>query len=452
MLAGAAASASRTYLPRAPRSAALTFWLSAAIAALLAGCGAPNGKPETIRFWAMGREGEVVQELVPEFEREHPGVRVLVQQLPWSAAHEKLLTSFVGRSTPDIAQLGNTWISEFAALGALEPLDARLGPGQAIDSTAFFPGIWRTNLIDGTCYGVPWYVDTRLLFYRRDLLEAAGYDSLPGTWDEWREAMRAIRRLGGADRYAIFLPVNEWVPPVVLGLQAGSPLLAGDATRGAFRQPEFRRAFTFYLDLFREGLAPSIGNNEIANLYQEFARGYFAMYITGPWNLGEFRRRLPAGLQDAWATAPLPGPDGPDSGVSTAGGSSLVLFRDGSRKEAAWQLIAYLSRPETQLRFWELTGDLPARVEAWSDSALVSDPHTAAFGRQLRRVVPTPTVPEWELIATRVQERAEQAIRGAVVPESALALLDRDAERILEKRRWLLERRGDGNDGHDTRP
>jgi len=248
-----AAFVSRLHPSRVPEAAGLILWLCAAITALLAGCGAQSGKPETIRFWAMGREGEVVQELVPEFEREHPGVRVLVQQLPWSAAHEKLLTSFVGRSTPDIAQLGNTWISEFAALGALEPLDPRLGPGRAIDSTAFFPGIWRTNLIDGTCYGIPWYVDTRLLFYRRDLLAAAGYDSLPGTWEEWRESMRAIRRLGGPDRYAIFLPVNEWVPPVVLGLQAGSPLLSEGATRGAFRQPEFRRAFAFYLDLFREG-------------------------------------------------------------------------------------------------------------------------------------------------------------------------------------------------------
>ena len=418
-------------------------WVALLSSPLFGGCGGRSESPTTLRFWAMGREGEVVQELVPAFEREHPGVKVMVQQLPWSAAHEKLLTSFVGRSTPDLAQLGNTWISEFAALGALEPLDGRIGPAAAIDSVAFFPGIWRTNLVEGVCYGIPWYVDTRLLFYRRDLLAAAGYDSMPATWEGWLAAMREIKRRGGSDRYAIFLPVNEWVPPVVLGLQAGSPLLDRDATVGAFRQPEFRRAFTFYLDLFREGLAPPIGNNEIANLYQEFARGYFAMYITGPWNLGEFRRRLPAELQDAWATAPLPGPEGSASGVSTAGGSSLVVFRGSEQKEAAWQLIEFLSRPETQLRFWELTGDLPARVEAWGDSALSVDPHTRAFGRQLRHVAPTPTVPEWELIATRVQERAEQASRGAVEPESALALLDRDAWTILEKRRWLMERRSD---------
>jgi multiple sugar transport system substrate-binding protein len=252
--------------------------------------------------------------------------------------------------------------------------------------------------------------------------------------------MQAIRRRGGADRYAIFLPINEWLAPVVLGLQAGSPLLSDGATRGAFRGPEFRRAFDFLLGLYRDKLAPPVSNNEIANMYQEFARGYFAMYITGPWNLGEFRRRLPPELQNAWAVAPLPGPTPGVAGLSTAGGSSLVIFRESKHQAAAWELVAYLSRPDVQLKFFELTGDLPARTEAWTDPRLTGDPNLAAFGRQLRNVTPTPKIPEWELIATRVQERVELAVRGALSPDSTLALLDRDAERILAKRRWMMEK------------
>src|SRR5262244_566764 len=91
-----------------------------------AGCGSPS-RDAVVRFWAMGREGEVVRELLPEFERTHPGIRVEAQQLPWTAAHEKLLTAFAGDATPDVCQLGNTWIPEFAALKALEPLDGRVG-------------------------------------------------------------------------------------------------------------------------------------------------------------------------------------------------------------------------------------------------------------------------------------------------------------------------------------
>jgi multiple sugar transport system substrate-binding protein len=250
--------------------------------------------------------------------------------------------------------------------------------------------------------------------------------------------MHAVKRVAGPGNYAIFLPFNEWPPPAILGLQAGSPLLAADATRGAFSQPPFRRAFDFYLSLFADGLAPPISNTEISNLYQEFARGYFSLYITGPWNIGEFRRRLPPDLQDDWGTAPLPGPEGP--GVSLAGGSSLVLFRRSESKPAAWALIEYLSRPEQQNRFRELTGNLPARVEAWSDPALAGDPHLGAFRDQLQRVVSTPKLPEWELIATRLQERVERAVRGGAAPDSVLRDFDRDIDRILDKRRWLRQR------------
>ena len=396
------------------------------------------GGTATLRFWAMGREGEVVQELTRDFEAQHPGVRVQVQQIPWTAAHEKLLTSHVGRSSPDIAQLGNTWISEFAALRALEPLDEFIAASATLDSAAYFPGIWDTNRIGPHVYGIPWYVDTRVLFYRKDLLAQAGYDSIPATWAEWRRAMVAVKAVVGPDRYPMFLPLNEWPPPTILGLQAGSPLLADDATRGAFSGPEFRHAFEFYTGLYRDKLAPPITGNEISNLYQEFERGYIAMYITGPWNVGEFRRRLPAAKQNTWATAPLPGPDGP--GVSLAGGSSLVLFGRSKHKRAAWQLIEFLSQPAQQSRFRVLTGDLPARVEAWQDSALARDPQMHAFRAQLERVVSTPKLPEWELIATRLQERVELAVRGGVPPDSALALLDRDVERILEKRRWMRAR------------
>lgn len=411
------------------------------VALLAIACSGSEEGRETIRFWAMGREGEVVQELVRDFERENPDVAVEVQQIPWSAAHEKLLTAHVGDSTPDVAQLGNTWIGEFAALRALEPLGLWIDRSEGIGRTAFFDGIWETNVIDDEPYGIPWYVDTRVLFYRKDILAEAGYDEMPGTWSEWRRAMESVKRLGGEERYALFLPTNEFTQPIIFGLQAGSTLLAENDTRGAFTAPPFREAFRFLIGLYEDRLAPPVGNTEIANLYTEFARGYFAMYISGPWNLGEFERRLPENLQDSWATAPLPGPDGIETGVSLAGGASLVLFRASESKEAAWRLVEYLSAPERQIRFYRLTGDLPARREAWEDPDLAGNERVRAFGEQLKRVVATPKIPEWEQIATRVMIRAEEAIRGAALPDSALAALDRDADRILEKRRWLLKKK-----------
>jgi multiple sugar transport system substrate-binding protein len=407
---------------------------------LLAGCrSAPTNQVE-LRFWAMGREGEVVQQLMPEFERLHPGVRVRVQQIPWSAAHEKLLTAFVGGAMPDVFQVGSTWIPELVALGALAPLDARLAAA-ALPRDDFFAGILDANVIDDRTWGLPWYVDTRLFFYRSDVLREAGWDEAPSDWRGWRAALERIKARGGPSRYAILLPVSEWQPPVILALQRGARLLRDGDTYGDFQSSEFRAAFTFYLDFFRSGLAPASAEGQIANLYQDFGDGFFSVYITGPWNLGEFATRLPAALQDAWTTAPMPSPDdsgGP--GISIAGGSSLAISSGSPHADAAWQLVEFLADAGRQLEFYRLTGDLPARRSAWQAGRLADAPRVAAFWQQLAHVRTPPKIPEWERIASTITRYAEAAVRGDLSIDDALAGLDRDVDRILAKRRWLLER------------
>ncbi|MFN8650799.1 MAG: sugar ABC transporter substrate-binding protein [Gemmatimonadales bacterium] len=411
--------------------------------ALLAGaCGRPEPADE-LRFWAFGREGEVVQTLVAEFEREQPGIPIRVQQIPWSAAHEKLLTAFVGNASPDLVAMGNTWVPEQVTLGALAPLDSLVASTPDMSPAGHFPGIWATNVVGGQLYGIPWYVDTRVVFYRTDLLARAGYPTFPTTWESWRESMRKVADQGGPGHYGIYLPLNEWPPLVILGLQGGSPLIT-PAAYGAFADSGYRRSFEFLLSLYRDKLAPPVSNTEVANLYQEFARGTFAMYITGPWNIGEFRRRLPAELQDKWSTAPMPGPSGP--GVSLAGGSSLVILKSSPHKARAWALMRYLSRPEVQVKFYQLTGDLPARQESWNDPVLANDREARAFRDQLARAVPTPMVPEWEEVTTKVMDQTEVAVRGGVTPAAALAALDAEVNRLLERRRFLLARTARGSE------
>ena len=419
---------------------------------VLAAC-APASNPTTLKFWTFGREGEVVGELLEEFERAHPGVHVEVQNIPLTAAHEKLLTAFAGDALPDLCQLGNTWIPEFAALGALEPLSsaARFDDKEQTGAHAgfldkssirpedYFPGIWDTNVIDGTLYGVSWYVDTRLLFYRKDLLAQAGFDHPPRNWDEWRRAMAAIKKNQGADKYAIFLPLNEFEPLLNLAIQQSDPLLVDNGTRGNFESPGFRRALEFYVEAFRENWAPPMSNTQIANVWDEFGKGFFAFYITGPWNIGEFKRRLPESVQGRWSTAPLPGADGPGGGA--AGGSSFAIFRASKNKQLAWELVEFLSEVKQQQRFYTLTGDLPARRSAWEFADLANDEYTQAFRTQLELVKPTPKVPEWERSANEMQLAAERVVRGGESTDDALRALDAKIdETILAKRRALLAR------------
>ncbi len=402
------------------------------------GCGEKRDARVEVVFWAFGAEGEHVQGLIPGFEAKNPDIHVRLQMIPWTAAHEKVLTAYAGDATPDLCQWGNTWIPEMRLLEALEPLNDWVQASKVVHREGYFPGVWATNEMDSILYGIPWYVDTRVIFYRKDLLARAGFPRPPQTWTEWKQASKAIVNLHpNEEKYALLLPTTEWAPPVILGLQRGATLLSNHDTQGAFSAPEFSQAFDFYISFFRDHEAP-IGNTQVTNIYQGLAEGFFAMYISGPWNIGEFRRRMPDSLRDEWTTAPLPSPDSISPGASLAGGSSLVLFRASRHKEAAWRLVEYLEDPEQQLRFYHETGDLPARVEAWNDSSLANNVYVRAFHTQLGRVVSPPKIPEWEQIAMKVQDYADLASRGTLSVKDALAALDRDVNVILEKRRWML--------------
>jgi multiple sugar transport system substrate-binding protein len=254
--------------------------------------------------------------------------------------------------------------------------------------------------------------------------------------------MTRLREESGGRAWPILLPTDEYAQPLIFGIQKGSPLLREEGGRGAFSEPPFLEASRFYIGLFHQGLAPPVSNTQVANVYQEFDRGEIAMWITGPWNIGEFRRRIPQDRQHLWATAPLPAPREEDyPGLSWAGGSSLALFAGSPRRDEAWKLVEYLSEPEQQRRFYELSGDLPARIDAWEDPRLSADPKVAAFRQQLLRVAPMPAVMEWERISLKVAEHLEPAIRGRETIEKSLADLDAEVDRILAKRRAVRERK-----------
>ena len=162
--------------------------------------------------------------------------------------------------------------------------------------------------------------------------------------------------------------------------------------------------------MFEQGWAPKMSETQISNVWDEFFNGFYAFYLSGPWNIREFRKRQPPELEGQWGTMPLPGPDG--SGAGIAGGTSLVLFRDSPRQAQAWKLIEFLSRPDIQQRFHAMIGDLPPRRSTWEHPALAQDEFARAFRDQLERVKPTPKVLEWERIVQEMRIATERARKG----------------------------------------
>lgn len=404
-------------------------------------CSRPAGDVTTITFWGFGNEGEMVAPLIREFERRNPGIVVKMQQIPWTAAHEKLLTAFAGESTPDVCQLGNTWIPEFTVLRSLEPLKPYIDRSSSSDLADIFPGVLKTNVIDTVLYGVPWYVDTRVVYYRKDILKKAGFPEFPKTWKEIFVACERIKQQANANNavcYPFFLPTSEWVPAIALGMQSGGNFLKEKNSRGNFSGKEFSRAFSLLGELYEKEYSPS-GMQLITNLYNSFSDGLITMYITGPWNIGEFSRRIPPELQKEWMTAPLPSMDSLSPGTSLPLGTSLVMFRTSKHKEAAWKLIEFLSSTEQSIAFYRITGNLPPRQSAWKDSSLANNPYAAAFHTQLQRVDPLPPVPEWEQIVIRLQTYVEMIATRTKTPDQALKQFDGEVDVMLEKRRWIVE-------------
>ncbi len=391
-------------------------------------------------FWAMGSEGEQVGPLIKEFEKENPDIYVDLQVVPWTSAHDKLLTAFAGNALPDMCQLGNTWLPELHAVNALESLDSLIALSRTVRPDEYFSGIWETNRIGKKVYGIPWYVDTRALFYRNDLLSAAGMNHPPRNWDDLLEAAKLLTaystKMNGRRCYGIYFPVNPGLEfdEIFFAWQNGGTILKDDDCYSNVTSPSDSEAFDYYVQFFRLGYAPT-ETNATTNLYQAFASGFIDMFISGPWNMNELRNRVPY-LNGKWTVAPLPMNQ---NRAANAGGSSLVIFRDSKVKSEAWKLIEFLSRPDVQLKFYKATFDLPAVKSTWKDSTLLGNRMVSAFYEQLESARPFPRIPEWEQVTGKMGQWIETVVWGRNTLGRALEGMDRDINRVLEKRRWLRE-------------
>ncbi|HEV2599614.1 MAG TPA: extracellular solute-binding protein [Sphingopyxis sp.] len=408
-----------------------------AAAPLLSMLGACGGRGDSgLTVWAMGNEAASLPDLLKDIDWPKGAPPISVQPLPWTAAHEKLLTGFAGGSLPSVGQVGNSWIAELAAIGAIMPV-----PAHAIALLRDqFGAVTDTNRIAGRSWGVPWYVDTRLQFYRKDLFARAGYAAPPADWAGWKVALHKVKKIAGDGNFALLYPLNEYEQLTTLALSSGARMLRDEGGRGAFSDPEFKAALAFYKSIFDEGLAPRVSMAQIANVWTEFGRGYFSLLLSGPWTIGDMKSRLAPELQAAWATAPNPGPDG--IGSAAPGGSSLVVFagRAHSDSDAAWDLVSRLMAPGAQLALHRATGDLPARRSVWDAAGLASDPAVAPFRTQLEHATALPKVPEWERIVTEMQIVAERMVLGQYSIDEAAKEIDARADRLLEKRRWMLDK------------
>ncbi|MDF2916345.1 MAG: transporter substrate-binding protein [Microbacterium sp.] len=405
----------------------------AAVSLILTGCGRADesaaGPAEvttiddspatgTISVWAMGAEGEALPEFVKEFQEANPDVKIDVTAIPWDAAHNKFQTAIAGGNTPDVAMVGSTWMADFGDAFATVPAE--------IATDGFFPGALSTTEFDDRAAGVPWYVDTRVLYYRTDLAQQAGWSQAPTTWDELQQLAADMKEKAGAE-YGIRMPGGNdsfqgamWMP-----WSAGAELTDGDAW--TLDTPEMTKGLEYYKSFFDKGLADANADISAGATEAEFVAGTTPMVVEGPFLRGQLELLGGADFASKYATAVLPADTG---SVSFSGGANLVVFNQSKNAESAWKLVRWLSEPETQAAFYEQTGDLPALQAAWDAPALADDASLTTFGEQLQTAKAPPVTTSWVQVAAKGDQALEQLRRGGADVPAVLQKLQTDADAI----------------------
>ena len=377
----------------------------------------------TIEVWAMGTEGEALQDFATAFTDANPDAKVEVTAVPWDAAHDKIANAIAAGETPDVSLIGTTWMGEFAEAGGIEPM-----PEGLVDEGDFFPGAWESTEVGGTSFGVPWYVETRALYYRTDLAEQAGWSQPPATWDDLRQFASDLQTKAGAT-YGLQLQAGNtgaWQTMMPFAWSAGAELTNSDGTEYTLDSPELVEGLDFYSSFFADGLS-STDKLDPGELENGMADGTIGSFISGPWHADLVEE---AGVApDQYAIAPLPGTDSAP-GNSFVGGGDLAVFADAQNKDGAWKFVQWLSQPDVQQDFYDEVGDLPAVQSAWDTGDLAEDPQLQVFGEQLEKASSPPAVPTWEEVASVIDSDIEKATKGETTAEDAVKAMQEQAASI----------------------
>lgn len=380
------------------------------------GC-APAKKVDekVVEMWVMPNSLEPIgdlERLLKPFEEE-TGIKVKVTSVDWGAAWSKITTAATSGDVPDIVQLGSTWVSAISGMGALDVFSAE-AIAELGGPKTFVPVAWKTTGIEnsGKTTAIPWIVDARALFYRKDVLRKAGVS--PRALTTWASFKAALKRIYAADLVIDDRPIaplgisgkNDW--NVIHSLapwiwMAGGDFLAKDRKISLLDSDEVFQGISFYISLVRDELVP-IEYLELntAQVSGNFNDGACAMYFDGPYEVKTLTRPAAEGgalgslTSRNFAVAAYP--KGPKGHFTFVGGSNLAIFKYAKNKAGAFKVIKYLTSRKAQVEYAKVSGFLPARVEAFDDPFFAKDPHRKVFKEAVKYGRTYPPVPSWGLL------------------------------------------------------
>ncbi|BBL80449.1 ABC transporter substrate-binding protein [Rubrobacter xylanophilus] len=407
--------------------------------ALLGGCGGGGeGGGEVLFSWGPDDTG-VLPRLIERFNRENgSGARVRYREMPSDTGQyfDQLRTQFqAGGGDIDVIGGDVIWPAQFAANGWIADLSDRFG-----DPEEFLDGPMQAMTYEGKIYGVPWYTDAGLLYYRRDLLEGSGFSEPPKTWEELKEMALKAKRDSGVSAGFVFQGA-EYEGGVCDGLEyiwthGGEVLDPQDPTRVVIDSPEAAAGLATERSMIEDGVAPrAVTTYKEDEAHGAFLRGDAVFMRNWPYVYALVGNPEESRIEPGQVgISELPAARGQRS-YSCLGGWNFFINAASDRQDAAWEFIRWMTRPE-QLKVNALEGSrLPTRSGLYEDREVLRKVPVARLGKEaiIRNSRPRPVTPYYSDMSLRMAEQFSASLKGEIPPEEAVGALQRELEQLIER-------------------
>ena len=300
--------------------------------------GVPTDKPITLKVWSW--DG-TVKEAVPGFEKLYPNITVDVINAGSSTDEYTALDNAIqaGSGVPDIAMFEYFSLPLFAIPGKLTDLSQFGAEDIASD---YVDAAWGNVTIDGKPYALPSDYGPAALFYNQAVLAEAGVTAPPATWDEFYEAAKKVRALGG-DHYITNDSADIFLLLSLIWEGGGRPFTVdGSNVTIDFTDAGTTRAVEYWQKMLDEDLV----NTKISGWSDDWNRGLnegtIATQIIGSWFTSTLPERAPDAAGD-FRIAPLPQWEAGETSGSENGGSAMAIPADAKNKEAAYAFLEYFT-------------------------------------------------------------------------------------------------------------
>jgi len=404
--------------------------------ALAAGCGGPRQQVGLTLFtWTRPAELAANQELVAEFEARHPGVRVEIINEPGDRAMDKLQAMIAAGNPPDVMSIHGAMFIPLAARGALLELDGLIAADPEFDLEDFYPGLVALCRHEGVLYSLPRYASVYVLFYNKDLFDAAGlaYPDYGWTWDDYLEAARRMTVASGdPERRRFGCVIDFWGARIYPWIWSnGGEVLDEERRRCLLDSPESQEALQFLVDLrHRWGVCPPTTMADRRQNIAMFTNGRVGMFQTGAWDIQAMQEA--AGLR--WGVAPLPKRK---QHATLMGTENYAIAAGTKHPKEAWELFKFLLGPEAQEKMGRELEKQPSRRSVAEGPYLEQEVgyDRRVFVEALEYARQAPNIPEWDRVAHYIQTQLDLMWIGRVSVEEGTRRAARQVTQALQEGR-----------------